>query len=144
MTPNALAVLASASIFGLVALVVLARWLGGALRRLTDTVAAVSVASQTAPETATDTYKRVLKLDIDIKAVADDLANLRESVKRWQGRVNRQSARDAQEVATDGDPETMGQFDLLAAGNGSHVPAGNAKTGPRPRLLPRVRTNNRG
>lgn len=144
MTSNALAALGAASILGTIALAVLARLLSAALRRLTDTVAAVSVASQTAPESAHDTYMRVRKIELEVKAMDDDLGSLRESVKRWQGRVNRQSARDAQPVATDGDPEEMGQIELLAAGGATRAPAGTVKPGHRPRLVPRLRTNNRG
>lgn len=144
MTFNVLVALAGASIFLLVGIVALLRWLGRSLRRLTDTVAAVSEGAQKPERTTLEWYERLRKVELEIKATDDDIGQLRESFKRWQGRVSKQTARDAQEAVTNDGPETMGEFELLAAGSGGpHAPVGNVKPG-RIRLLPKLRTHNRG
>lgn len=75
--------------------------------------------------------ERLSLVETALKAEKRDREDFEESVRRWQGRVNRQSSRDAQaakEPERDEDDAQLGMF----AGNGSRSPQQRPPARPVP------------
>ena len=75
--------------------------------------------------------ERLALLETAVKAEKRDREDFEESVRRWQGRVNRQSSRDAKadkEPERDDDDAQLGMF----AGNGSRSPQQRPQSRPVP------------
>ena len=71
----------------------------------------------TASATLTDFAERLALLETQLKAEKRDREDFEESVRRWQGRVNRQSSRDDR-AKGEVEREDDGQLDFAIPANG--------------------------
>jgi len=86
-------------------------------------VTAVAAAAPAVPDHSRkleDTYDIVAQLRTDMKAMERDHQDFEETVKRWMGRVNKQEARDAAAVASEGPPDAR-QLALLPPAQPAHA-----------------------